>query len=121
MFYNPLHHQIMKRNLPTLFIFLLIPQLAFAHGNLTGLWWFGILVTTQIIVVVLNFKTERSMKDKIVLIVIYAFGMITPWQHFLQSNENLHLYAFYLLLMQYLFYRGLLFLEKKIKEHQSNN
>lgn len=119
MFYNSLHHQIMKRNLPTLFIFLLIPQLAFASDNLAVIWWLALLALTQIIVIVLNFKTKRSMKDKIILIIIYAFGMITPWQHFLNSSKNLYLSSLYLLLMQYLFYRGLLFLERKIKEHES--
>ena len=109
----------MKRNLLTLLTFLLTPQLAFASGNLAVIWWLALLVITQVIVVVLNFKTKRSMKDKIVLIIIYGFSMITPWQHFLNSNKNLHLYAFYLLLMQYVYYRGFLFLERKIKEHES--
>ena len=110
----------MKQNLPTLLIFLLVPQLALAaNRNSTFFWWWlGLLVVTQIIVVVLNFKTKRSMKDKLVLIALYSFGMITPWQHFINSSENLYLYILYLLLMQYLFYRGLLFLERKIKEHE---
>jgi len=107
----------MKKNILTL-VFLLTPQMAFASGNPVVIWWLALLVVTQFGVVVLNFKTKRILKDKIILFIIYTFGMIGPWSHFLNSNKNLHLYAIYLLLFQYLFYRGLLFLEKKIEEHQ---
>ncbi len=58
------------------------------------------------------------MKDKCILRIIYACGMVTPWQLFFNDIENLNLSAIYLLLIQYFFYRGLLFLEKKIKEHE---
>jgi fucose 4-O-acetylase-like acetyltransferase len=111
----------MKRNLLTFLILFLIPQLAFASDNPAVFWWLTLLVVTQIFIVVLNFKNKRSIKDKFTLIIIYAIGIATPWQHFLNSEKNLHLYAIYLLLMQYLFYRGLLFLEKKVKEHVPRN
>ncbi len=57
------NYENMKNNPLIFFILLLTPQLAFAHGNLAVLWWLALLVVTQIIVIILNFRTDRSMRD----------------------------------------------------------
>jgi hypothetical protein len=89
----------MKRNLTTLITLLLIPQLVFASVSATTMWWIAPLVVTQIFVVVLNFRTKRIMKDKIILIIIYALGMITPWEMFFKGKSNLYLSVIYLFLI----------------------